>query len=346
MCKKRDESEVKTKSDNTFDGPVRWLVRFCIALVIFVVLWIGVDTYTNINYQNKVIHKLEEIQYVSAEVVKADTSVLVLSGKDIKELLDSTVMEQSTIMDSNNYLALILTLITLCVSLSVVIPYIVGRSISAQMIKDTVDELYTKDKQNSELKYQKYVDKLLVAEGHLSRMVSYVLLNSSRDKYQSELNNAKYDGSSHPYWAIGWASKSLIRYLKCFSGNMDKHKNKFVDDCVRYIVDANNAMNSQGLSRKSSNEAKEKMIRAYVDITDVIGFADSSQWSDVLTGLQKTNIRNAAKKLYLAMKSAGVSRNEIKDIAVCKSKYMEYMPFATREEYEKDLEKQMTDFEI
>lgn len=333
--------------NRAFDTPVKCLVYFCLALVGIVILWVAADTYVNICYKNKVLQRLDKIQYVTTDVCKSDDSTLVMTAKDIKDVLEVAIVEESTIMDSNNYLAIILTLITLCVSLSVVIPYIVGRSISAKTIKDTVDDIYTKDKHNSEVKYRKSVERLLLAEGHLSRITAYLLLNSAKNTYSSSLGG-KYDEESHPYWALGWASKALIRYMKSYSQSKDEYNSSFVKDSVRYIVDASRAMSSQDISKNAAQKEKDKIIRSFVDIVDVIGFDEFYQ--GVLTVPQSNDIKAAAKRLYKVIKNIELSNKDLFKIACMKSKYEDYLTSnmavtPTKDEYLSFLNKKINAFE-
>lgn len=350
MCRKSSDLKAQNKSESqdnqTFDKSIKNLVGVCVVLVIFVVVWVFVDMRINLRYKHLVIERLNEIQYITAEVLNPKDSSLILSGKDVKELLDSVMVETSTIMDSNNYLAIILTLITLCVSLSVVIPYIVGRSISAKTIKDTVDELYKKDRDSSELKYKKYIKKLLLAEGHLSRMISYILLNSSKDKFNTVLTNEKYDEKAHPYWAIGWGSKAIIRYIDCYSKSKNDYNESFINESVNYVIDASASMISQGISKETGHKAKEKIIRAFVDVVDLIGFDES--FSGVLSIEQTLKIKEAAKKLYREITRLEIPEKDIIKLAVLKSKYKDYLTpkdiVPTQEEYIVYLKDKIADY--
>ncbi len=350
MCKDKGEQTKNKLNDQVFDGPVKYLIWSCIILVGAVILWIAVDSLVNISYRNKVVNSLDKIDYITVDAIQTSDSLLVLTGKDIKDMLDDTLLEEATLMDSNNYLAIILTLITLCVSLSVVIPYIVGRSISAKTIKDTVDDLYEKDKNNSDQQYKRYVDKLLLAEGHLSRMISYLLLHSSKDKYSKTLSCSEYDEESHPYWAIGWASKSLIRYIKSDSRSYKSNNSSFIVNCVKYIVDANAIITCNGISASDAVLFKDKIERAFVDITDVMGYSEHSRFMGALTGVQKKEIEDAAKKLYLTMIGAGFKKSDIIAAGVKKSKYEDFITSVvnvtpTADDYEKHLNGYIKHFE-
>lgn len=346
--KSNSEKEAESHDNQAFDKPIETLVKFCVLLVAIVVLWVFVDMGINLHYRSLIIQRLNDIQYITAEVLNPSDSSLILSGKDVKELLDSAMVETSTIMDSNNYLAIILTLITLCVSLSVVIPYIVGRSISAKTIKDTVDELYKKDRDNTEQKYKKYVEKLLLAEGHLSRMISYILLLSSKDKFNTVLTKEKYDEKAHPYWALGWGAKSVIRYIDCYSKSKNGYNASFINDAVKYVVDASNSMISQGISIETGQKAKEKIIRAFVDVVDLIGIDE--RHSGVLSVEQTSKIKESAKILYREIARLNITKEELIKVAVLKSKYKDYLSskdiVPTQEEYIVYLKDKIADYEL
>lgn len=296
------------------------LVVSMLLLVFFVIWWIRIDYRCNIEFKDAVLAKLDSLEYVTTEI--DSVAVTTLNGKDVKELLTSQIFEKSSIMYSNNYLAIILTLITLCVSLSVVIPYIVGKSVTTSEIRDVVDKYYQRDKANVDQKFRNHVEQLLLAEGHLSRMVSYNLLNSSREQFPEDLK-AKYDGKSHPFWALGWASKLLIRYVVCYKDNSNSYNEQFIADCVSYIADSTEAIVGAQIPTNPAIDFKGKMLRALVDLLDVIGFCRAQK--NVLNHTQLSILDKAFNCLYEKIHKQGVSDDVITDLALKKSKYKDYL---------------------
>lgn len=230
------------------------LVVAMTVLVVGVVIWVCVDSYANIQYHEAVSTKLDSIQSVALDMQdilkESSDSLKIKAFEEILEAkIDAVIIEEnSSAIDSNNYMALILTLVTLCVSLSAVIPYIVGKSISKFEIKNVVEDLYAKDKHDVSVKYRESVNMLLASEAHLSRMTAYELLSISQLQDQLQKlqalqespapqespalpTDSPFDLSIHPAWALGWASKALFRYVVI--GNPDYKR--FCDELRNYI---------------------------------------------------------------------------------------------------------------
>ena len=275
-------------SSARYDGWVKKLIGFCIALVVFIILWVVIDTIINICYHSNVKKKLDKIEYLAIDAIDFSDSTAVyegkvLTGKDIKDLLDQRITMESTIVDSNNYLAIILTLITLCVSLSVVIPYVVGRAVSSKDIKDRVDELYAFHKDDVAVKFRSSVNMLLASEAHQARMIAYELLCGYYNRphqvirpkpcccckcikgltVKIPLIPAEYSIDKHPIWALGWASKALFRYVVI---GKTSYKN-FCEDLVKYIL---SCMSEIGLNTAIIDANKAMATRAFYDLFNAL----------------------------------------------------------------------------
>ena len=88
------------------------------------------------------------------EAAPADENGAVhISREDLKLLADSTINDNSNVMDINNFISIMLTLITLCLTCSAIIPYVVAKFISESKIKDTVEDVYAKDKERTDRQY-------------------------------------------------------------------------------------------------------------------------------------------------------------------------------------------------
>lgn len=187
-----------------------------------------------------------------------DEEYALIRTEDLEYILQQHITDHSSIMDANNYLAIILTLITLCVTLAAVIPYIMGKSILEKDIKDTLEKMEHKES----VKYRNLVDQLERAEAHLSRMTAYTLLVEYK---LNKCNSSKVPNLNiHPYWVIGWASKAIIRYQKCTSKGFAT--NQFMDNCAEYIKEAAKVILKSNISKDKDGV----ILRAFVDLYDVL----------------------------------------------------------------------------
>lgn len=281
---------------NKFLGWVIGLIISMLVLVLAVIGWVIIDGFLNRSYHRELMGKLEQVQYVAVDSlgIASIPEGTYMTANDVKTLLTDKLVDQSTIIDSNNYLAIILTLITLCVSLSVVIPYIVGKSISEKDIKDVVEELYMKNKADESVKYKMNVNMLLASEAHFSRMTAYQLLCSSTQKY-SELNVPEYQGNVNPIWSAGWAAKSLIRYI---TANNPSYK-KLCAESVKYVIDAINALQPIDSYIELIRENKGVAERAFIDLFNALVYKETLG-STILGSTDE--LKAALNKLYQILK--------------------------------------------
>lgn len=310
------------KERSAFDICVVVLIIAMIVLVAVVIGWVAADTYINRSYHAEVIEKLDGIKYITVDAVKYKDTSKILTAKDIKDLLDQRIETEASIIDSNNYLAIILTLITLCVSLSVVIPYIVGKAVSAKDIKDTVEELYMKNEFDMAVQDKKNLQLLLASEAHLSRMVSYSLLSSARFTYSS-LNKSEYDMKNHPVWAMGWAAKSLIRYItSCPVENYQSHL-VFVKDLIMYINDAYEALISkEGKTFLWKGNAPAK--RTLLDLLNAMAYQETLK-TQLLDDQQIKRLSDISKGIYACLEDQNFNTSSLAEMAYKKSHYDIYL---------------------
>lgn len=276
----------------TMTNAVTALVSSMIVLVVAVIFWVCNDSRVNKEYHEEISTKLDKIQGIALnaqDILKQSSDSLKIEAFEeiLEAKIDAVIIEEnSSAIDSNNYMALILTLVTLCVSLSAVIPYIVGKSISKFEIKNVVEDLYAKDKHDVSVKYRESVNMLLASEAHLSRMTAYELLTFYRLQNQTFcLSNL--DLRKHPVWVIGWASKALFRYVVI--GNLS-YKD-FCKDLCKYIQEC-----------KDENLAYDSIVleRAFYDLFNALTF-DSTLNNGMLDGLTielKECLKNLALSLY------------------------------------------------
>lgn len=268
------------------------------------------------------------------KILDTESEDVTIAREDLESLLEFKQIE------SNDYLAIILTLITLCVSLSAAIPYIVGKSVTSNQVKDTVEELYRKQKDDSEKEMKKALDKLEAAEAHLSRMVAYDLMYSIKDvnfKNPSPVVN-DYNPAHHPFWALGWASKALIRYVKIAqSESVNTFAiEKFCSNCIKYIKDAAKLIEyivSMTASQDTSpaDLCDGKVLRAYVDLFDALGFYKSFRYNRkvgvLIDSEMERDLNDILQKLYeiLTPSALGFYNETITEQIAKKSKYYQYL---------------------
>lgn len=293
------------------------------------------------------------------EAAPADENGTVhISREDLKLLADSTINDNSNVMDINNFISIMLTLITLCLTCSAIIPYVVAKFISESKIKDTVEDIYAKDKERTDRQYHQSVEKLEVAEAHISRMIAYNLkkMDSIR-KGIIMTPHASYDYSEHAVWTIGWASKALIRYIRNANANnvRPNEVSKFCAECISYICDSTVVL----ASIRMSGTHKDKSLRAVCDALDALFYYNELQTKNTSVGCimskaDKDKLCCCAVDLYLRIDpkprtSASAlwpSSDNIEAIAA-KSKYEEYMKDNEGKPVScKDFKKDLTDFLI
>lgn len=253
---------------------------------------------------NVVENERSELKELELQLTRADSThqinyalieqkAYAAAFRDIEESISGI---ESNLLSSNNYTAIILALITLCATLAVVIPYIVGSSLTKNTVKDYASGIVeeTKDRfgkerkemiedleklmknaddriyalehlKNTRDRIDETVDMLSWAEAHLSRMQAYFLANkNSQDGRTKEL-----------FWSIGWASKSLIRYLALSKNDKNRyHKVKFMEDDIKCIVHVQENLQRENIfiDKDSIDVAR----RSFVDLYDALRLLEKS----------------------------------------------------------------------
>lgn len=189
---------------------------------------------------------------------------------------------EARIFDSNTYTSIILALITLCATLAVVIPYIVGRAITDIQIKNVAKKSYEEDLDKMTQDYSKrfrdledgirkeeerqkdILNHLSWAEAHLSRMVSYLL--------NKKIGTDTEDKIETNVWAIGWASKALLRYIKLIDEKQTYYdQGQFVKQCIDFINSAAQDITNLKIQQEDKkDDVLGKLRRAFVDCMDSI----------------------------------------------------------------------------
>lgn len=308
----------------TMTNAVTALVSSMIVLVVAVIFWVCNDSRVNRKYHEEISTKLDKIHGVALnaqDILKESSKNQKIKAlEDLLEAkIDAAIIEEkSSAIDSNNYMALILTLVTLCVSLSAVIPYIVGKSISKFEIKNVVEDLYAKDKHDVSVKYRESVNMLLASEAHLSRVTAYELLTMIPPVgSKSPSSNVMLTNS---IWAIGWASKALIRYItSCNSENYGSYKG-FACELLSYINKASGGGFEGDIDKNNLKIAK----RSFLDLLNAIVY-NETLYKEFLDHNQLANLRKCLNDLYRIVSGQFQDSKDIEDAARKKSHYQLYL---------------------
>lgn len=323
MCKKCSWLKIVSGSS---------LMNFFVALLIFSQLYLIIDVICIVNKENKssIIHKevvepirkndaVKENTVAHFEITDTSQSLSEINSAEIerisvnivKNTVDSVVEKAinsavkgnaivSKESNDNAFTSIMLALITLCVTLAVVIPYVIGKAITQDEIRNEVQ----KHNKQFDKRIDEAVKKLEWSEAHTSRMIAYLLLNKQK---------------SHPDWAIGWASKSLIRYLK--QEKPEPWTTDFCAECVNFIIDGLNMLNDNDnidIDEKHKIRAikdaydawclisKSKILKLEIDVIKSIKAGIASMYKSLIDENKYTHndiIREIAKaskfKLYM-----------------------------------------------
>ena len=170
-----------------------------------------------------------------------------------------------------SYMTILLSLITLCATLAVVIPYLIGKiyiesqvdkqilevkaSLDKKMNSEDFEDLKTQFKEDLDSMKTEYSDYLDVEIAHNARMISYLLAHSNYTDADSLKVNS---------WIIGWASKALLRYTSHNYG-FYYHMEKFIDNCIDYIIEAGGKISE---TKCKEEEETSIILRAITDLFD------------------------------------------------------------------------------
>lgn len=328
MCKK-----IKNFFSNlTMQKSIVWLVVALFLLVIVQIVCVASHSIGKPGYKKAALEKIYSLNEVNSHCFNcADNRMVVMHQEDFEKLVEIKGIE------SNDYLAIILTLITLCVSLSAVIPYIVGKSVTDNQVKETVNDIMKHQELDHYTKYSATVRQLENAEAHLARMTAYNLLCQIKGV---DFATYDYDDKSlctlynHPYWAIGWAAKSIIRYVKVAAGQdiRSAAAKTFCGYCYRYIIEAHKISKTIDINACADHNPDVDMkgiaLRAFIDLFDALGFYHSYRCNDkidiLLDEQQQNKLNEVLKELYHQL--YGLYPN----VSICekiadKSKYDSYL---------------------
>lgn len=330
------------KRTNGLDICLGFLIFAMIAVVVVVVIF-SYRNYSAISVftasTDLAVEKLEMI--ISNKDNIQDNTQLAL--EQIKEILDANVPEQKAIIDTNNYVAIILTLITVCLTLSTIIPYIVGKSVgksyvneavesaykdvkenteaTRKEVKEKVESMYMSNKKDVEQKYDKAMNNLQWAEAHLSRMTAYMLAPPVESK-------------ENPFWAIGWASKSLIRYITLYSeeGAKRAHIEKFCKDCMEYID--RSAEKIKSTCTRPTCDKDGIILRAFTDMFDVLVLYENNSKYPIKAIKENIDTFNChLSDLYVTLIGCYPNEDEIQSEMAKKTKFTEFLPGRTKDDF-------------
>ena len=303
------------------------------------------------------LNELQEDDTVSASSEEAD--------KKVAKQDDSFINSFST-----DYMTILLSLITLCATLAVVIPYLIGRIYTESQVDKKVQEIDSKldKKKLDEDKYNEFSRKLSEdINNELNRYKDEFseLRNAYSERLQgvdsaidqsirildvevahnarmiSYLLSHKIGESENSLlvnaWTIGWASKALLRYTKHDYGNYF-HLNKFINNSIDYIIVAGNNI----LDNRVENEEERSIIlRALTDLFDSCYQGDINPDllnSDVVR--RKNELLNILNKLLKC-----IGDNDLAITAICsKSRYCKRETVDEIEEYRKTVQNKLREY--
>jgi hypothetical protein len=248
---------------------LEWLV---IVLILFQIILIGFVIW-NVHQVSEVtrdaINKSAAVEQPMPQQVADSVQVAVATGWEPSGSV--APRNSNAVADSSpTIISIILTLITLCVTLSIVIPYVEGKTMTESKIRTVAKEYYKDAFESIERYYADTLEDSLWEDAHSARMTAY-LLHKSADE-------------SDRVWSIGFASKAILRYVKLIHQKPDRyghnayHEIDFINDCVGY-------MNS--VERSFEKADSKKMLRAFSDLSFAAFLAKRFDFGAELQGLMK-----------------------------------------------------------
>lgn len=260
-----------------------------------VVVLIGVQIYTIVMVASLSLSTPGQIDELETQINRtidstfaSDSTVVSMDVENLKTLMSTAVERSRVNVEGVNFVTIILTLLTICLTLSVVIPYIVGEAITKAKIRETAQELYMSDMMDQNGKYATSIRKLELSEAHSCRMIAYLL--------QKVTPENPYDA----IWSAGWAAKALTRYLRNISsgdcGKRYKDYPTFINDSLKSITVAINAFNAKISERKDGPYDDSLFVcykRTLVSIADAY-FISNEHYDDVTTVQLRKEFANCA----------------------------------------------------
>lgn len=193
----------------------------------------------------------------SALITVMDLGIIVLIG-----CLIWFVYELSTgaiqFSDASGQMSSIYALITFTITLSALIPYIIGRTIAESTIEQQVNEkvsrLFNERIHRLEESYNASLSSLKKNSGHTSRMMAKMAI--------TDLSPQKNKQESFA-WVIGLASQGMIKYLQA------RYENTlFYADCLQYIKQALDELKKEQFSFQDTDVSDTPTNRAFRDLMD------------------------------------------------------------------------------
>ncbi len=344
LCKGAGMNTSKNERANPMTISVCLLVT---AMVVLVIIVIGTILREHDKRYQIIVSYSELIDNVKV-IVNDPSDTLRINNESIDKLNDiSTNLLNSieSLNDSNNgFNSIMLAMITLCATLAVVIPYVVGKSLTHQEVMDMVKKEAEDNRTSFDKKNAETVKALEWSEAHNCRMIAYLLLQNKSlchnptdtTKGKNEECDSQNDKQIKipeykPEWVIGWASKALIRYFKQERARPDTQK--FCNYCLTYISEASKDI--------KTNVNIDILIRSIKDAYDVLGFhristagikielnyekAFRTAIVNMLNQAIKIKCKSMVKHKFIENKpNYQVAKEYILDEIAARSKYKEY----------------------
>lgn len=251
-----------------------------------------------------------------------------------------------TIGDASGLFSILLALIAFAATMAVIIPYVISKNMSENIIGAKVEDVFKQQKAETGKKFEDVISDLRWAESHLSRMIGFMLLRAGLESKEQLMKNqanpedeklvklTKYMNDNplpNPYWAIGWSAKALIRYIRA---EETRHGlEAFRKDCINCIMISTVCIEIEYDSNDSNDDNINRIIRAYTDLFDVFQFASNKRGKIVIDEIDDhknelleclKSLKNKSIQLLAKKKSQSEAEAEFIDKVAAKAKYKEY----------------------
>lgn len=234
------------------------------------------------------------LQRTENTTVQTEPTMVADSLQTATPIVKEKVVHQNAIADNSpTIISIILTLITLCVTLSIVIPYVQGKTMTEGKIREVASEYYRDAFAAIERNHQAVMEDSIWEDAHHARMIAYLLLKSN------DVNDK--------VWSIGWASKSLLRYLKLTRkfpdryGDNKYHVDDFIKKCIDYLKEADKVLSGTEVKNR-----KKEALRAFSDLSLATYLAQENDHFPELDSLLK-NVYDQLVKLSISPSEIGAS---------------------------------------
>ena len=346
--KEKDEEEKKKENEERKSGRIHLPVSLSLLVISQIFLIFFVCSIIGMNYRKHSTFSEDSETWVSDFVDERMSkreigldSVIVVSPEKYSVLLRESYDKafsylagrmtgiESKFYEGNSFVSILLAIITLCITLSVIIPYILSEAAMRNAIKAerrVVEKQYDQlieDKFNEALNETKFnLKELNRAESHLSRMIGYLL------RYKNNTTNSP-ERVKEIGWSIGWTAKSMIRYIKASDDN-SFHAQKFFDDCQMCICSTKSIIKNLEIdsdpTKRDLMRVEDKALRAFIDLFDVFQFLKYRPSRLKLT--KEKELLDLLKLLYskLSVFYGNNLKSTISEALEIKAKHKEYLP--------------------